>query len=356
MKIAIIITSSLVIFSAGLGSLIKINRKITGLQQYSAQLIEANRHINKASISLKNYQYYEYYLNLGLAKAHVDIPKNPTSLNLYKISEENYSCVTKIKSIIAAKNLQKNWLVFGLCLVAAIDLAVAIALFKKAYRTKKQAAVKFEEYALEQKAIYNAIVHELGNLIQGIVFANGMFYKLTDPKQVRACQQIESITTQMGRITNSILFLSGHQMPEMHEIDLVTLVVNTSVSSGVTYKGIVITHVPKDPVVFLGNDTLLISVLENLISNAIKYSKDAVEITLTQTDHIEIAVKDKGIGIPKADIPKLFTSFSRASNVGTIKGSGLGLSIVKKVVDLHQGTVQVESEVGVGTTFRIVFP
>lgn len=343
------------IFGIGLGLLVKVNREINGLQQYSANLIEANRHINKASISLKDYKYYEYYLNLGLAKAFVDIPNNSTPLVLYKISEENYSCVVKIKSLITAKSLQKNWIVFGLCLTAAVNLAIAIALFKKAYRVKKQAAVEFEEYALEQKVIYNAIVHELGNLIQGIVFANGIFYKVTDPKQIRAYQQIESIAAQMGKITSSILFLGGHQAPEMHELDLVTLVVNTAVSSGVIYKGVVITHVPKDPVILLGNDTLLISVLENLISNAIKYSKDAVEVTLTQTDHIEIAVKDKGIGIPQADIPKLFTSFTRASNVGVIKGSGVGLSIVRKVVELHQGVVEVESEIGIGTTFRVRF-
>jgi hypothetical protein len=67
-------------------------------------------------------------------------------------------------------------------------------------------------------------------------------------------------------------------------------------------------------------------------------------------------VIDKGMGIPPADLPGLFEPFHRASNVGSIQGTGLGLAIAKQAVDLHGGSISVESTVGQGTTFTIILP
>ncbi len=67
-------------------------------------------------------------------------------------------------------------------------------------------------------------------------------------------------------------------------------------------------------------------------------------------------IQDCGIGIPAEDLPRLFESFHRASNVGTIPGTGLGLAIVKKCVDLHGGQITVNSIVGEGTTFTVTLP
>ena len=71
---------------------------------------------------------------------------------------------------------------------------------------------------------------------------------------------------------------------------------------------------------------------------------------------IEIVVADRGIGIPADDLPHLFESFHRARNVGNISGTGLGLNIVKESIEQQGGTISVESEVGCGTTFRVVIP
>ena len=99
--------------------------------------------------------------------------------------------------------------------------------------------------------------------------------------------------------------------------------------------------------------------MDNLLTNAIKYSPDKGQITfeLDQDDeHVIIRVSDKGIGIPEADQSRLFEPFHRASNVGSVKGTGLGLSIVKQYVELHGGHIEVESEVGKGSTFRVLLP
>lgn len=104
---------------------------------------------------------------------------------------------------------------------------------------------------------------------------------------------------------------------------------------------------------------LLRYVLRNLLSNAIKYSPKTATVDFTVYQHynqIVFQVSDKGIGIPTDDLPRLFTPFFRASNTGSIKGTGLGLSIVKELVEVHGGEIQVDSEMGTGTTFTVLIP
>ena len=99
--------------------------------------------------------------------------------------------------------------------------------------------------------------------------------------------------------------------------------------------------------------------LENLISNALKYSPEQALVDVHVTEAGEswcVAVSDRGRGIPEADRQKLFQPFHRASNVGRVPGTGLGLTIIRRVVDFHQGTLDFTSEVGVGTTFSLTFP
>jgi signal transduction histidine kinase len=115
-------------------------------------------------------------------------------------------------------------------------------------------------------------------------------------------------------------------------------------------------HVPTLPCL---DEKLLRQILENLLSNAIKYSPEGstIEFSLSRfSSQAVFLIRDQGIGIPPEDQQLLFESFHRATNVGTIAGTGLGLTIVKKCVDIHQGQVAVESEVGVGTTFSVTLP
>lgn len=75
------------------------------------------------------------------------------------------------------------------------------------------------------------------------------------------------------------------------------------------------------------------------------------------TNHwLEISVQDNGIGIPEADLPGLFEPFYRAKNAADVKGTGLGLPIVKQAVNLCQGTIRVQSQEGLGSTFTIYLP
>lgn len=107
------------------------------------------------------------------------------------------------------------------------------------------------------------------------------------------------------------------------------------------------------------DDKLLRHALGNLLSNALKYSPQGGVVRLEvdcEGSTIHLAVTDQGIGIPASELPHLFTSFHRASNVGDIKGTGLGLAIVKNAVELHGGTLGVNSVVNQGTRFSIALP
>jgi PAS domain S-box-containing protein len=107
------------------------------------------------------------------------------------------------------------------------------------------------------------------------------------------------------------------------------------------------------------DEKLMHSILSNLLSNAIKYSPHGGHIRLTlefQANTVLLSVQDEGIGIPLEDQQQLFEPFHRGKNVHTIPGTGLGLVVVKKCVEQHQGTIHVISEVGIGTTLSIAIP
>lgn len=104
---------------------------------------------------------------------------------------------------------------------------------------------------------------------------------------------------------------------------------------------------------------LMKNIFFNLLSNAIKYSpKDKpIEVhSSCETDALHVRVKDYGIGIPENDQKHLFSRFFRATNSSNIQGTGLGLNIVKRYLDLMSGTIAFESQEGVGTTFMITIP
>jgi len=107
------------------------------------------------------------------------------------------------------------------------------------------------------------------------------------------------------------------------------------------------------------DETLTGLILTNLLSNAVKYSPSGakVDFTLLLSDKTAvIEIKDRGIGIPEDELPKLFDLFHRASNVGNISGYGLGLALVKQCADLLGAKINVSSKENAGTSFLLTIP
>ncbi|MFN8375024.1 MAG: PAS domain S-box protein [Anaerolineae bacterium] len=111
---------------------------------------------------------------------------------------------------------------------------------------------------------------------------------------------------------------------------------------------------------YINADTkLLRKIIDNLVSNAIKYSPNKTHVyvdVMHEDGHLQLKVRDEGIGIPEEDQKHLFEAFHRGVNVGTISGTGLGLSIAWQSIELHGGTILCESLLGEGTTFTVTLP
>ena len=109
----------------------------------------------------------------------------------------------------------------------------------------------------------------------------------------------------------------------------------------------------------LADESLLECVLNNLLTNALKYSPTLTPVRFAVRrvgEGWEMQVQDQGIGIDEADQAFVFTAFRRGGNVGNIKGTGVGLYLVKKCAELQGGRVELRSQVGQGSTFVFTFP
>lgn len=109
-----------------------------------------------------------------------------------------------------------------------------------------------------------------------------------------------------------------------------------------------------------GDPIMMLQVFSNLIGNAVKYSQqsDSTIIHISgklMSGKVHYMIKDNGMGIAPSDLFKIFELFNRMDNVKDIEGSGVGLAIVKRIVEKHEGTIHAESELGIGSTFHLTF-
>ncbi|QIR40680.1 PAS domain S-box protein [Tolypothrix sp. PCC 7910] len=190
-------------------------------------------------------------------------------------------------------------------------------------------------------------------------------HKWTDEKQLIHIHRIQTSVHRMTEMLNDILFIGKAEagILEYHptSFDLVAychkLVAEVQLDHHNQHR--ISFHSQAEFIECYIDEKLLKHILSNLLTNAIIYSPDDrnVNFTLTcQNGRAIFEIQDQGIGIPETDLPHLFASFHRASNVGNIIGTGLGLAIVKKCVDIHQGEIFVTTQLGVGTTFTVTLP
>ena len=109
----------------------------------------------------------------------------------------------------------------------------------------------------------------------------------------------------------------------------------------------------------LGDEKQLERVFWNLIGNAVKFTPAGGKIVVSSNaddGHVRVSIRDTGRGIPRDELPLLFSQFRRLKSSAGIEGTGLGLFIVKTIVEAHKGTVQAESGDGQGSTFIVRLP
>lgn len=183
-------------------------------------------------------------------------------------------------------------------------------------------------------------------------------------KREKHLGRIRSSVQNLTNILNDFLSLDkleeGRIQTNFGEVQLGRLLLDVVEEMEPHCKGgqeIVFEH--KDDLQIISDEHILRNVLINLLSNAIKYSPDKEVIRLScecKDAHVHIEVQDRGIGIPEEEQVHLFTRFFRASNAVNIQGTGLGLHIVKRYIELLNGSLDFKSESGKGTTFYLTFP
>jgi len=118
--------------------------------------------------------------------------------------------------------------------------------------------------------------------------------------------------------------------------------------------------IPTELGILQGDESKIESVISNIVNNAIKFTPEGGRISVSahyRGDELFFKVSDTGVGIPKESLTKIFDRFYRVYREGEqVQGTGLGLAIVKEIVQMHGGRIDVESEVGKGTTFTVVLP
>jgi len=240
------------------------------------------------------------------------------------------------------------------------------------YRAEQQARAAAEAAVQLRDAFLSIAAHELktpltsllGNvqLVERRLVQNGGASE-RDQRAIHVASQQGHRLKQMIDALLDVSRLEQGQLSITHApVDFGLLVerVVQEVQLGLT-RHTIESHIPTEPVMTLGDELRLEQVLQNLLQNAIKYSPAGGAVVVTverQTTHAVVQVRDHGVGIPTTAIPHLFERFYRVPEATErhIQGAGIGLYVVKEIVTLHGGTVEVTSQEGGGSTFMIQLP
>ena len=263
----------------------------------------------------------------------------------------------------AVSRVERRWSEADVALAEEIARRAAVAVDNaKLYRQAREAVRTRDEFL-------STVSHDLRNPLASI---KGLAQLLQRRAQrlataetlgfVESLARIDAAATRMTTLLDELVEVSGMRIGQPLElarepVDLVALAreaVGNVRSDGHTVE----IDARESTVVANGDPARLQRVLMNLIANAVKYSEGGnISVRVGREDAAAIiAVSDHGRGIPAADLPFIFDRFRRGSNVEGISGSGIGLTAAKQIVELHGGTIDVESAEGVGSTFTVRLP
>jgi signal transduction histidine kinase len=209
------------------------------------------------------------------------------------------------------------------------------------------------------------VSHELKNPLAALLANLELLDHPTDPEERRrVLAAIERGAERMRRIVDDLQLLSAGETVRRAPVELGTLLRTVCEAAGdaTAVRGQRLSlQVPAGPVTVVGDATELDRAVTNLLSNATKYSPAGTRIRVglrTEAAEAVISVADEGIGISAEDQQRIFTEFFRSTDPEALaaSGTGLGLAIVHRIVERHHGIVEVDSEPGAGSTFRLRIP
>jgi two-component system phosphate regulon sensor histidine kinase PhoR len=230
----------------------------------------------------------------------------------------------------------------------------------------------FKELDEMKSNFVHHVSHELRAPLSAIkqqhsVILDGLAGELSDKQREllnRAQDKIQGLLEMINDLLDVARIESGHGVQQQLPSNLgdilrqtVALLASRAEEQGLSLE----LQLPEDLPLVQADERSIEEVFINLISNAINYSPEGGTVIVSVNKHmeyLEVGVSDTGVGIAAEELPKIFDKFYRVKHPQTrqVIGTGLGLSIVKGVIEAHRGSVEVESEPGVGTTFKVLLP
>jgi signal transduction histidine kinase len=336
----------------------QLNRRLELLQRHGRTILE-----RRAAVS-------------DGVRASLDIPLAREALELY----DSYAARQRAASLAS-----RSWLSYVMILgFASISLGLTELVLRlqssRAELRRTSAELERANHSLEQERqkerelgelktrFVSATAHEFKNPLTTILSSSEMLEayaaRWDEARRSLHFQRIRAAALRMTEMLDEVLLIgraeAGVLVPVPEELNLTefceSLLQGLERSPGARER----VRMTCSGAEWVRLDQRLLShVLGNLLDNALKYSppESPVLLDLSVNDTtLTCTLEDRGIGIPEQDLPQLFVSFQRASNVGTVQGSGLGLAVVKRAVETQHGTVRVQSELGRGTKFIVQLP
>lgn len=292
-------------------------------------------------------------------------PNNIYTQKLFPFEESNkvaylqVTFPTKQNYILNSMNL----LLPSIALIILILLVFVVAIVI-IFRQKKLNNMKND--------FVNNMTHELKTPISTISLASQMLQDTGVGKTPETLKHISNVirdetkrlSLQVEKVLQMAVFEKDKSMLKLNEIQINSLIsdIISNFSLKVTSKGGKITsNLRATNDLALVDEVHFTNVIFNLMDNALKYCDKPLLLTIetwNEKDNLLISIEDNGIGINKEDLKRVFEKFYRVStgNLHNVKGFGLGLAYVKKIVNEHRGSIKVESEINIGTKFTITIP
>lgn len=354
----------------------KIVNKLLNINDDINQRIDYNKLKNILDLYFQNYGIVNDY-EFAVVQHDTDIviksrnfdPTNKTQCYTTQLfSNDMFSTPNHLKVYFPKK---KNYIITSLgymgiaviMLTLIIIFTFTIAMFAL-FRQKRLSDIKND--------FVNNMTHELKTPISTISLAAQMLKDQNmdfDKERLQGMASIiedesKRLSIQVEKVLQVAIFERGKLKLKIVKLDFNKLIEKSIQSFDLQIEQlegkITFDKKAENPIIF-ADEVHITNVVYNLIDNSIKYSNGSPDIkikTISRKKGLQLNVKDKGIGIKESDINKIFEKFYRVptGNVHNTKGFGLGLSYVKKVIDEHKGTIDVESTVNVGTEFKIYIP
>lgn len=221
-----------------------------------------------------------------------------------------------------------------------------------------------QETLAEHTRFLRRLDHELKNPLTTI-HAGLKTLALTnpDPKQQQIIDTLETQTQRLSRLVADLRKLAELETQPLNLLpidleafaaELLQVERERFEAAGRTF----LSQVSGDPATWIADEDLLALAVHNLFENAMKYTQpgDTIRFTMLADQELKIEVSDTGAGIPAEVLPHIWEELYRADSSAEVEGSGIGLALVKSIIERHQGSVSVRSQLHAGTTFTLTIP